>query len=652
MRSLVHTDSFAQGKLIPGCSSPAEDSSKRSVARDVARCSSVVVLLLVVSSCTSPPPRLQEARLPTDAVPDPIAAPTHSVTAPTVEAAPTQPLWFAGGGPGSVHSQSGMVVSVEANATRAGVLMLEQGGNAVDAAVAVGYALAVTHPTAGNLGGGGFALIKARGELTVALDFRERAPAKSTPAAFRSMLRRDAVGPMASGVPGSVAGLNAAHERFGRLSRARVLAPAIELSKGHVLAERQAKTIEWAWRHLRTDPDGRRIFGRSEREGGGPKRAGDRLEQPELTQTLLRISEHGDAGFYEGETALAIERLMMASGGLITRDDLREFRAVFREPLSIDYRDVHVEVMSPPSAGGVAVIEMLAMLERLDAARFPPNSLAGYHLLAEVAKRAHADRRFRVVDPDSVEQYDAEARLQRYRNADTWLGPFPIDMEQATPTPTLHPLYSEAKKELEHTTHFSVVDADGMVVSCTTTLSRGFGARYVVPTVGVVMNNSFAAFGGVGEDVPKPGRRMTSSMSPTIVSYQGEPVLLLGSPGGDTIPNTVVQVLRGVVDYGLPLSEAIDAPRVHHGFVPNEIRYEASRPVSAETRRGLVRLGHALSAPTSAMGDANNILLWGEHSFGYADPREGGLAMAPSALAELAATESSPAQVAVDDQEP
>ncbi len=504
--------------------------------------------------------------------------------------------------------------------------MLEQGGNAVDAAVAVAYALAVTHPSAGNIGGGGFMLVKFAGKKTVAIDFREQAPAALTQSGFDEMILARALHPRASGVPGSVAGLNFALERFGKLQRTHVLTPAIELAKnGHPLGRRQATVLGWAWPQLSRDPAAKKVFGRA----GRPLKRGERLIQPALAQTLERIRDYGDAGFYGGASAAKLANYMRQHSGWLTEADLAGYRAKEREPLKVNYRGLTVEVMPPPSAGGVAVVQMLTMLQALHAEQYAPNSVTGLHLFAEVAKRAHAERRFHVVDPDSVVDYDDRERRQRWSSPELWLGPFPIHKDQVTDASSLHPFYDAALKELDHTTHFSVADADGNVVSCTTTLSGSFGAKYLIEELGVVMNNSVAAFGTVGDDVPEPGRRMTSSMSPTIVSDRGHAVLVLGSPGGDTIPNTVVQVLRNLVDGQMTLDAAVDAPRIHHGFVPDALRTERLRPIDAKLRAGLEALGHHFDGTRLTIGDANNLLISGHDFYGYADPREGGLAAAP-----------------------
>ncbi len=520
-----------------------------------------------------------------------------------------------------------MVTSVESQATRAGVEILEAGGNAVDAAVAVGYALAVTHPSAGNIGGGGFMLVRPKGGPTVAIDFREVAPEGLTQADFDAMIEAKGIGPAASGVPGSVAGLNLAQRKFGKLPLSRVMQPAIKLAlKGHVIGSREGMTLIWSHRALRKDPEARRSLAPRKK----PLKPGQRLFRRDLGHTLERIAKQGDAGFYRGETAEAIVAAM-GKTGRISASDLANYSAKERKLLSLDYRGLQVEVMPPPSAGGVAVAEMLEMWQRVEAYEHPADSAAAAHFFVEIAKRAHADRRFDVVDPDTSERDQAAVR-QRWLDPMHWLEPHPIDPKRATAASELHPLYTKAAQELEHTTHFSVADHDGMVVSCTTTLSAGFGAKYVVPGTGIVMNNSAGAFGSVGESTLKGGRRMTSSMAPTLVLKDGAPILVLGSPGGDTIPNTVFQVLRNVVDYQMPLSEAVERGRLHHGFLPDEVRYERRKPPPAGVLDGLKALGHTISKKTIPIGDANNLMIIDGEIFGVSDTREGGLAAAPKRL--------------------
>ncbi|NRA32845.1 MAG: gamma-glutamyltransferase [Polyangiaceae bacterium] len=520
-----------------------------------------------------------------------------------------------------------MVTSVESHATRAGVNILEAGGNAVDAAVAVGYALAVTHPSAGNIGGGGFMLIHSAGKAPVAIDFRERAPAALTQKNFDRMISAGARDAGAVGVPGSVAGLNYALDHYGSLPRHTVMAGAITLAAdGHAIGARQALSLGWNWKRLKKSPEARKIFGNGQRA----KRQGERLVQPDLARTLRTIAQQGNDGFYAGATAKALSQLGKHS--LLTEADLIAYRALERQPLSFDYRGYQVDCMPPPSAGGVAVALMLQALgASLNWPGTDPGAAA--HWFIEVAKRAHAHRRFHVVDPDSTDPGSYQTLRKNWLQTRFLLDATPVPQPTAaTPSAELHPLYEAARKELEHTTHFSVMDQHGLAVTVTTTLSAAFGAKLIAPGTGVVLNNSVAAFGTAGADVPAPGRRMTSSMSPTLVRNAGHSVLLLGSPGGDTIPNTVVQILSHIIDDGMTLSRAIDAPRLHHGFVPDQVRYERRRWQAPKILEALKSRGHKLHPRLTAIGDANNIMAVGDEIYGYADPREGGLALGPSQL--------------------
>ncbi|MEB2322431.1 MAG: gamma-glutamyltransferase [Sorangiineae bacterium] len=534
-------------------------------------------------------------------------------------------LVLPGGGPRAAHGKRGVIASVEPHATRAGLSILERGGNAVDAAVAVAYALAVVHPSAGNLGGGGFMLVRMKGQPAVAVDFRETAPRALTRPVFDAMIANHAVGAAAVGVPGSVAGLELARERFGRLPRGEVLAPAIALARdGFPLGARAALTIRWAWPVLARDPAAAAIFGAA----GKPRARGDRLRNPDLARTLERVARAGRDGFYKGVTA---KRLVDALRGHLSLNDLLDYEAVLREPLRVRYRGLDVLTMPPPSAGGVAIAELLGLLDAHRAWEEEAGSARELHLFLEASRRAQADRRFTVVDPDALPPAALAAQLARVTDS-AWLAARAprIDPERATPSAEVDARYHAvlASLESEHTTHFSVIDADGSVVSCTTTLSAGFGARMVAAGTGVVLNDSVASFGTIGENLPVAGRRTVSSMAPTLVLDHGEVILVLGSPGGDTIPSTVVQVLRNIVDHGMTLDAAIDAPRVHQDFAPDAFRYERARPISVAVRRELEAMGHRVSKKTLPMGDANDLLIVGDEAYGYADPREGGLALA------------------------
>jgi gamma-glutamyltranspeptidase/glutathione hydrolase len=516
-----------------------------------------------------------------------------------------------------------VVVSVEAQATRAGIEILEAGGNAVDAAVAVAFALAVTHPSAGNLGGGGFMLARPPHGATTALDFRETAPQALTRPAFDRMIAAHARGPAAAGVPGTVAGLLLARERFGRLPRARVLAPAIALARnGARLGARQARLLELSYPLLSADASVRRVFG----DGKRAKRAGATVIQAELAGTLDRVAREGAAGFYAGETAAALLRAM-GKQGLVQQSDLDAYRAIVREPQRLAYRGVEVETMPPPSAGGVTLLVALAALEKLGVFQRPTESVEAAHLFLEVSRRAQAVRRFSVVDPDSLTPNLLAARLTGWLEP-TRLPGWPVDETHATASARVHPLYDASRSESENTTHLSVVDRDGFVVSCTVTLSASFGSKVFVPGGGFFLNNAVASFGAVGDNQPVPGRRTTSSMAPTLLLDRGTPIAVLGTPGGDTIPSTLVQLVRHLVDDGWPLDRAVDAPRWHHGLLPDEARYESKNPPPKALILALEKLGHRVRPQGPAIGDAHSIVIGDAQAFGVADLREGGLALA------------------------
>lgn len=610
---------------------PAERAPRTSRPPLDARCwLGMFSLLCACNRPTEPPSTPPEAA-------EPSASATRaedSPQAPAPEAPATKVDAFASlvpetrlapGGERVVSGKHGVVTSVEDQATRAGVRVLELGGNAVDAAVAVAFALAVTHPSAGNIGGGGFMLVRLDGP-TEAIDFRETAPRALTRERFDAMIERRARDGAAVGVPGSVAGLHLAHQRHGVLPWSAVVEPAIELARdGHRVGVRQAKTIRWSWPYLSKDEVARRAFGDARTKR--PVAAGSTIRWPGMALALERIAADGPAGFYQGPTA---EDLIASLGphGVMTLDDLSRYEAKVRRPLRFAYRGWVVETMPPPSAGGVALVQTLLMLREQRAWESPQGSADALHLLAESARRAHAERRFHVLDPDALEPGDYERKRLRWLDAATWLAPHPIDADHASPSKDLHSLYEAATRELEHTTHFSVADASGGVVSCTMTLSASFGAKVFTRQTGIPLNNSAASFASVGENVVQGGQRTTSSMAPTLVLGSGRAALVLGSPGGDTIPNTIAQVFVNLVDYGLPLDEAVDRPRIHHGFVPDEIGFERSRPLPLTVQKQLRARGHRLAAGRTVIGDANNILLSGGEAFAYADPREGGLAAA------------------------
>jgi gamma-glutamyltranspeptidase/glutathione hydrolase len=597
-------------------------------------------LSLLLLSCSrapagsaAPPPSPLQSALPPQArasaapfagsAPSANPAPSAGLAAPAAPSTPSEapkPVTPFEGGRRAVTSQYGLVVAVEAQAARAGARVLEEGGNAVDAAIATLFALAVTHPSAASLGGGGFALVRpASGEL-LALDFVPVAPAALTRSAFDHMIASGGIGPRAVGVPGLVAGLGVLHQRFATLPLSTLIAPAIRLARGQLLGHWPSALVEASRKDLVKDPTARRLF----LEKGHAHAAGTRFAQPELAWSLQRIAEHGTADFYQGELAQRLARALAVEG--FAPSDLATYRAIEREPLRLRYRDVDLVTMGPPSAGGVALIGTLLAAEAAPAA-LKPGSADDIHWLLEAERRAQAERRLSVVDPEALPATELEARRSRWLERAFWLR-LPIDAQRATPSEAVHSLTLGEPVESEHTTHISVVDRDGMVVSLTTTLCASFGARVAAAGTGIVLNNAVATFATMGENQPFAGRRTTSSMAPTLLLDAGRVLAVLGTPGGDTIPSTLAQIIRHLVDERAPLDVAVEAPRWHHGFVPDRARYEPSPLVSRALLKELETRGHRLRPFPHRVGDANCIVLDGELARGYADSREPGLAVA------------------------
>lgn len=505
------------------------------------------------------------------------------------------------------------------------------------------FALAVTHPNAGNIGGGGFMLVRPAGGPTEAFDFRESAPAGLTRERFDAMIQRGGRGVDAVGIPGSVAGLLLAHRRHGVLPRAAVLAPAIALARdGHEWGAHQAYLLRASFGLLGKDPAAARVFAK----GKNPLPAKTRLVQADLAATLERVAALGEAGFYAGRTAAD---LSAATSGRITAQDLAAYRAVVRTPLSFDYHGFIIETMPPPSAGGLSLAGVLRALASLEGDT-PATGVTELHRFIEASRRAQAFRRFAVVDPDAISETERQAHITRFLEPARLLET-PVDDARATPSSLVHPLYADALRESEHTTHVSATDREGCAVSLTTTLSASFGAKLLVPGSGFILNNAVASFSSMGENQPVAGRRTTSSMAPALVLRGGKPVLVLGTPGGDTIPSTLALLVRRLVDAHLPLDEATDAPRLHHGFVPDQVRTEPGEHALARPlKSALGKLGHKLYTARFPQGDANCIAIVDGRAFAYSDPREpGGLAAAagpvrsPAPASAPAASAKSPA---------
>ncbi len=557
-------------------------------------------------SSTSAPGKIEGLAAPTGSAPP--GGPSSKRPPRRLPAGQARPPAVALGTRGAVASQ-------EAHATDVGRAILERGGNAVDAAVAVGLALAVTHPSAGNLGGGGFMVVRLADGTAHALDFRETAPSK----AHRDMYldkdgkptKESLQGPKAAGIPGSVAGLAEAHRKLGRLGWKDVVAPAERLAReGHVVDEIHAKDIASGVTKMKEAgfEATAKLYARPD---GAPLAAGDTWKQPELAATLAAIKDGGPAAFYEGPLAERMVAEVTRAGGVWEPKDLAAYRAKWREPIRFDYRGHEVTTMPPPSAGGIVLRQVLAASEAMHMERAPWRSADEIHLFVEAARRTYADRNQLLGDPDFVKMPIASLLDPAYtarRVAD-------VDPAKATPSTSIREGLP-AGRESEQTTHYSVVDEEGTAVSTTTTLNTGYGARFAATSVGVLLNNEmddFAVkpgspnvFGLVQGEQNKiePGKRMLSSMTPTILAKDGDLRAVLGSPGGPTISTTVAQLTRALVDYGKPLDEAVGAFRVHHQWLPDAIWAEAAIPPEVEAV--LVARGHAIKK-RPGIGHANCI---------------------------------------------
>lgn len=476
-----------------------------------------------------------------------------------------------------------MVAAQEALAADAGAAVLKSGGNAIDAAVAVGFALAVTHPFAGNLGGGGFLLARFADGRTTFIDFRETAPnaaSRNMYVDFEGKLTRDSLeGWGASGVPGTVRGFELAHRKYGTKTWAELVQPAIELAqKGYPVSYGMAEGLrsENIAALLAQSPESKRIF----LKDGAFYEPDEILKQPELAATLARIARVGPDDFYQGEIARTLAAGMAANGGLVTLDDLKEYRAVERQPLEGNYKGYHIISAPPPSSGGIGILQMLGMLENSGYEKPGYGAAATIHYMAEVMRRFYADRSEFLGDPSFVKVpwrglLDPEYIRQRAAG---------IDREHATPSDQLGPGQPSAGGV--ETTHYNVVDAQGNAVAVTYTLNAGYGNGITVPGLGFLLNNEmddFAAkpgepnlFGLIqGEsNAIAPRKRPLSSMSPTIVTRDGKLEMVLGAPGGSRIITAVLQVILNAVDFGMNIQEAVDAPRFHHQWKPDKLEFE------------------------------------------------------------------------------
>ena len=508
----------------------------------------------------------------------------------------------------SATERHGMVAAVSPPGTDAGCAVLKQGGNAVDAAVATAFAMAVTYPGAGNLGGGGFMLVYPGGKTEpVVFDYREVAPHAATRTMFTK--KDNWYSPKAVGVPGTVAGLALAHARFGKLSWKDVMKPAVSLAEeGFVIDASLASSLNSVIESAAEYPELRRVLGKD--QGQGTWSAGDRLVQPDLARTLKRIAEQGADGFYKGQTADLLVGEMKSDGGIITKEDLARYQAKARAPIHGVYRGYDVYGPPPPSSGGICLVEMLNILENFDLrkqGRWSPETL---HLMIETMRRAYRDRALYLGDQDFIKIPEFLTTKEYAKKlADG------IDKNKATPSAELAkdvPLAAEG----DNTTHFSVIDADGMAVSNTYTLERIYGSRIMVKGAGFLLNNEMGDFNWFpGETTTKgqigtapnqiaPAKRMLSSQCPTIVAHNGKVTLVTGSPGSRTIINTVLCVVVNVLDFDMNARAAVDAPRLHHAWFPDEARFEGMADYPEAVKR-LKAMGHVIVG--THQGDAHTI---------------------------------------------
>jgi gamma-glutamyltranspeptidase/glutathione hydrolase len=514
-----------------------------------------------------------------------------------------------------VHARHGMVAAQEPYAADAGLAVLKAGGNAVDAAVAVGFALAVTHPVAGNLGGGGFMLIRMADGRTDFLDFRERAPAGATHDMYLdasgNVTKDSLVGWRASGVPGSARGFDLAIRKYGSKKWAEVVQPAVDLAgHGFTVSYGVAESFKYDKGLLERFPDSKRIF----LKNGDFYEPGETLVQPELAKTLERIRDRGAEDFYTGETAQLIAKAMAEHHGTITLEDLKNYKVAERQPLTGRYRGYDIITAPPPSSGGVGILQMLSMLSGSGYEKGGAGSAAAIHYVAEVQRRFYADRSEFLADPDfipvPVSHLLDPAYVQSRRAS--------IDLERASSDEQIGPGRIVIARESTETTHFNVVDEAGNAVAVTYTLNGGYGSGVTIPGAGFLMNNEmddFSAKPGVpnmfglvqGEsNAIQPGKRPLSSMTPTIVLRDGKPFLIVGAPGGSMIINGVLEVMLNVLDFGMNPQDAIDWPRFHHQWKPDTLYLEPG--VSPDTEAILKKMGYQ-TKPTHAVARVEAITI-------------------------------------------
>jgi gamma-glutamyltranspeptidase/glutathione hydrolase len=528
-----------------------------------------------------------------------------------------------------IHAKHGMVVAREMHATNAGEAVLESGGNAIDAAVAVAFTLAVTHPSAGNLGGGGFMLIRFADGRSTFIDFRERAPNSASrdmyidPATGKAT-QDSLIGYRASGIPGTVRGFEFAHAKYGRKPWKELVDPAVHLARdGFPVSYALAQSLHNnnTSEKLSRFPDSKRIFIRD----GAFYEPGDLLKQPELARTLERIRARGAKDFYEGEIAKLLAADMQEHGGLVTLDDLRDYKAIERKPLEGKYKGYGIVTSPPPSSGGIGILQMLGVLEGTDYAKSGAGSAYALHYEAEAMRRYFADRAEHLGDPD-FQKVPVSALLNPTYIAKLRAG---IDPNKATPSEEVRP-GELAPYESTETTHFSIVDGEGNAVSVTYTLNGGFGSGVTAHGLGFLLNNEMDDF-SVKPGEPNlyrlvqgesnaiaPHKTPLSSMVPTIVTKDGKLYMVVGSPGGPAIITSVLEVILNVLDFGMNMQEAVDAPRIHHQWVPDSLSIE--KAASPDTIELLRQRGHNIRV-VAQQGEVAGIRIDGQWIEGAADGR-------------------------------
>ncbi len=530
-----------------------------------------------------------------------------------------------------VAAKHGMVVSGHYLATQAGLEVLKEGGNAIDAAVTVGFALAVTLPSAGNIGGGGFMVIHdAKNGTSTALDYREKAPAR----AHRDMFldKNGDVDPQKAqfsyqsvGVPGSVAGMAMALEKYGTISLERAIRPAIELAeKGFAMDAYLANTLSNYVKRLQKSPASTKAFYKS---GGVPYKEGELFKQPDLAWSLKQIAKNGPDAFYKGEIAKKIAADMAANGGLITMADLAAYEPVERTPVTGNYRGYDIVSMPPPSSGGVHVVQMLNLLENYPLGEWGHNTPKTVHVMAESMKLAYADRAEHLGDTDFIDVPVKGLVSKKYAD----MLRTKISPDRVTPSSEIS-AHDPWPYESPNTTHYSVMDKDGNSVACTTTLNFSYGTGLTAAGTGILLNNEMDdfsskpgspnAYGLLGNEANaiQPGKRMLSCMTPTIILKDGVPWVVTGSPGGSRIITTTLQIILNVIDHGMDVRQATDAVRIHHQWYPDEIRVEKNFPV--ETKTALEKMGHTV-VERGSMGVTQTIMWENGRFYGAGDMRIG-----------------------------